>query len=591
MDKPIGVPGRLLMAIATLQGGCLLGLYRIYEHSVWPSDQPVFGVPLWQFFIMFPLLVLLSLSNDNRLRVVWFSAAFTGFSLLFAAYIGWQLSPDGMFSQNSLMFTYCLTMTIVTFKAAMYLQAYAHQGAFSYQSLFTQSWRNFLVMGLALLFVLVVGLLLLLWAQLFKVIGIDFFTYLFRQDWFLFPVIGFAFGVGITIFRDLGSVIDSITSLLQGLIRLLLPALMVVSLLFLLSLAVVGVDTLWDTGFGSTLLLWLIAILLFFVNAVYQDGRGDPIYSPGVHRLIAVGVLTLPVLSALSSYGLFTRIGQYGLTVERIYGLLVWLTLLMFSLGYVWGVLRQRDRWTQTLGQVNVVMGLVMVALLLALSSPFADPRKLSVASQLGRLEQGHVTLATLDVRYFRQHLARPGHLAYEELAAKYGEEYPAIVRRWKHLQHHPAVPQQNGSVWDRIALRPANLELPDGVVRQIEQAHPSFYQGDGVLMPADLNRDGRPEYLLVGMHGGYWGFARFFYFDEGVWKTGMLDVVANAAQPSTDLSIFEDEIQIEAPRYLNVRLGDVLLVPQLQDQSAVMVFQSPDRLMKPAGRTVKPEP
>lgn len=588
MEYRMKVPGRLLMFIATLQGIALLGLYRIYEHDVWPADQPIAAVPLWQLCLIFPLLLLLSLDHGNKARVAWISAGFTAVCSLFAVYIGWQLTPVGQFSGGTLIFTYVLTMIIVTFKAAMYLQAFSHRSDFTYETLFTNSWRNFLVMGLALLFVLLVALLLLLWSQLFEVIGIEFFKYLFQRDWFLFPLFGFAFGVGITVFRELTGVIDNITGLLQGLIRLLLPVLVVVTLLFLFSLAVVGTDALWATGYGSILLLWLTAILLFFVNAVYQDGRGDPVYSRGVHRLIALGILSLPVLSGLSLYGLLARIQQYGLTVERIYGLLVWLILVLFAVGYCWGILKHRDRWIHTLGQVNVGMGLVLVALLLLLSSPVADPRKMSVNSQLARLDQGEVSVDTLDVVYFRRHLARPGHLAYEDLADTYREEYPQVVQRWQHLQHHPAVQVAPGSVWDRIALRPADLVLPPDLKRLIEQTHPAYMQGEGVLMQADLDNDGGAEYLLVGMSGGYLGFARFYYLESEAWKTGQLDVVSTAVQTPTDTSILEEEIEIEPPRFFNVRLGTILLVPKTHGFSGPVVPIRPNLMMEPGAAVAK---
>jgi len=69
--------------------------------------------------------------------------------------------------------------------------------------LFTNSWRNFLVGVLAGIFTLIFWLILVLWGQLFKVIGIDFFMDLFTEDWFVIPVLAVAFGLGVSLFRDL----------------------------------------------------------------------------------------------------------------------------------------------------------------------------------------------------------------------------------------------------------------------------------------------------------------------------------------------------------------------------------------------------
>ena len=98
----------------------------------------------------------------------------------------------------------------------MYLQLHVADAPITYRALFRYSWRNFLVVALTVPLVWGVGLILFLWGALFQVIGIDFFTDLFTEDWFLFPVLAVAFGLGVLIFRHLATVIDGITSLLEG---------------------------------------------------------------------------------------------------------------------------------------------------------------------------------------------------------------------------------------------------------------------------------------------------------------------------------------------------------------------------------------
>jgi len=139
--------------------------------------------------------------------------------------------------------------------------------------LFARSWRNFLVAVLSGTFMAGVALVLALWAALFFAIGIDFFAGLFASDWFLFPVLSVALGLGVYIFRRLTNVIDGITSLLEGLTRLLLPLLTIVFSIFLVALPFTGLQPLWDTGHGTAIVMWLNALALFTVNAVYQTGR------------------------------------------------------------------------------------------------------------------------------------------------------------------------------------------------------------------------------------------------------------------------------------------------------------------------------
>lgn len=556
-------PIRLTMAIATLQGMCLLALYRTLEHKTWPTEEPVYGVPLWLFVLVFPLLLLVSLRQGNYRKTLSMSLVATLPMTLAAAYTGWQLMPVGEFSGGSMMFAFVVSMIIVTFKTAMYLQIFTNGDQMSYAALFNNSWRNFLVVTLSLVFLLVVLLLLLLWAQLFDVIGVEFFGFLFQQDWFLFPVLGFSFGVGIVIFRGLIDVIDNITSLLLGLIRLLLPMVVLLSFCFLASLLMVGTETLWGTGHGSTLVLWLSAVFLFFINAVYQDGQSDPSYSLGVHRFVSVGVLTLPVLAALSCYGLVLRIEQYGLTVERIYGVVVWLTLTLFSLGYAWGVIRRRDNWTITLTRVNGVMGLMLVGVLLLLASPILDPRKLALNSQLARLEAGDIAVADFDMRYVRLHLARPGYMAYQELSEQYGSTDPSVVQRWEREQAFHEGPVAF-DVWERITLRPDDLQVPQDLRQAIAQNH-RHYIPDSALLAVDMNGDDKLEYLLLGLGEGHMGSARFYYFEHNRWMSGRLEVRGLQPQGSGQLA-FEGPVQTEMPRFLNVRIGGVLFLPRVDE-------------------------
>jgi len=585
MEDKQNAPARLSMAIATLQGLCLLGLYRTIEHDVWPSDQPVFGVPLWLVVLVFPVLLLLSLRDGNYRSVTWMSGAVTALFALLGAYIGWQLMPVDQFSGDSVVFAFIFTMIIVTFKTAMYLQVFANGEALQYTALFTNSWRNFLVMALSMLFLLAVALLLLLWAQLFKVIGVDFFEYLFQRDWFLFPVLGFSFGVGIVIFRGLTEVIDNITSLLLGLIRLLLPIVVLLSILFLISLLLVGTETLWDTGRGSVLVLWLTAVILFFINAVYQDGRGDPAYSSGIHRFVSLGVMTLPLLSALSLYGLMLRVLQYGLTVERIYGLLVWLVLALFSLGYAWGVVSRRDNWTQTLAQVNVRMGLVLAALLLLFSSPVLDPRKMALNSQLARVERGETSIEDFDMQYVRRHLARPGHEAYERLAEQYGPTQPTLVKRWGRLQYWYEQREAPVDIWEKITLRPADLQVPEDLRRFIQDTNRHYLQ-DSVLLAVDMNNDDALEYLLLGLNEDHLGAARFYYFEAGQWKQGRLEVRGLTSwQEGSDRLAFEGPVKTEPPKFLNVRIGNALFMPREDD------FFCAYPLPRPVGASPATEP
>ena len=71
-----------------------------------------------------------------------------------------------------------------------------------------------------------------------------------------------------------------------------------------------------------------------------------------------------------------------------------------------------------------------MLAGLVLVNSPLLDFRKLSLASQMARLERGDVTLDTFDFFYIRQELARPGYLAIEQLKASLGDDDAELLAK-----------------------------------------------------------------------------------------------------------------------------------------------------------------
>ena len=424
-DKKL--PNQLLILISLLQGIALLFLHQAMELKFWPHQEPHWLFAMYCAAFVCPIMLLLGLENHNNRKLLKGVSAFTAIATLFGFYVGSQAIPLEHIKVQGLLFAFIVTIAIATFKALMYCQQYASGEPFQYHNLFMWSWRNFLTLGLSLLFAGGVWAVLMLWAALFKAIGIDLFYDVFFEPWFFYLAIALANGFGIIIFRRLTHIIDTITRLQQALVKFLLVILVLVAQLFLLGLVATGLDPLWESG-GSTLILWMQALILFFINSVYQDDPDSSPYPIWLHRFIYAGIIILPLYSAISFYGLTLRIDQYGWTISRCWAALIWLCLTLFSLGYVIGIIRQRDRWLHSLSKVNVSMGLVVLALMLLVNTPMLDFRKISVNSQLSRLEDNQVTLEKFDYRYFRFSLARPGYLALKNIKEEHGDTHPEIV-------------------------------------------------------------------------------------------------------------------------------------------------------------------
>ncbi len=553
-DSPPDIPRAVLLVIAFVQGVCLFALYRSIEAETWPSQSPMWSYPLWTLAVFVPLVVLLALDRLNYREVLKLTSGFAAFLLACALYTGWQAEPFADVPAGSLTAVYAFCMALATFKVLMYLQQRAAGVKLTYQVLFTNSWRNFLIGGLSGVFAAVFFAILMLWASLFSVLGIEFFRELFTEDWFIVPVLSTAFGLGVTLFRRLTHVIDNITRLLHWLIKLLLPVVLFVAVVFLATLPFVGLDALWSTGRGTALLLVLMAVVLFFVNAVYQDGREENPYPVLVHRAIYLSVCVLPVVSALSLYGLSLRLMQYGWTVERAWAMVVWVVLSAFAIGYVFGVLRRRDDWTDDLARVNTVMGLVVLAIMLLTNSPVLDFRKISLSSQLARVESGEIELREFDFHYAKWHLGRPGYLAMEEMKAEIRDSDPdllAMIENPVSLVAGLPLPQD---LWKNITYRPEELELDTALRRKIERRFGLRHSQKALLIETDADEDGEAEYLMLGFFDDHLGMSVLFYQTDEGWRS-------SDAHPLTGgmyEDILEGEISLVNPRFKQLEVGGV---------------------------------
>ena len=569
MNDSSSLPRRSMLIIAVVQGILLFALYRAFDTDAWPSESPLWSFPLWTLAVSVPLLLLLSLDRSNAHRVSKLVAGAAVVLTLLAIYTGWQAEPFGEFALFGLSFAFICSVTLACFKALMYLQQRANQVPLTYQVLFTNSWRNFLVAALSALFVFIFWLILMLWGALFKVIEIDFFHELFTEDWFFFPVLGLAFGLAVIIFRNLTQVIDNITKLLHGLIKLLLPLVVAVAVIFLAALPFVGLNALWSTGNGTALLLWLLAIILFFTNAVYQDGRETNPYSPIIHRLIFLGLCVMPIISALSLYGLVLRLNQYGWSVERCWAFVVWLILTLLAAGYVTGIVRRRAEWTTDLARVNTAMGLVVLVLMLLTNSPLLDFRKISLHSQLNRVESGEIELKDFDFWYAKNQLARPGYLALEEIKQEIGDSDPALLEMVNNpvRQRWGQIIRSTEDVWAAMLYRPEPFDVPQSLKSHINSDYILRYWLDPVMIQVDLDNDGQSEYLMLVLTENGITHSRFYYLTEKGWRDGSLQY----AQWKYGNGIARDaikngEIELIDPRFKDLQIGGVLLQPGTND-------------------------
>jgi hypothetical protein len=569
------LPKSLMLLIALVQGLALLLLHQAIALEFWPQGRPHWLFGFYALAFVCPTMLLLSLEQGRVMQLLRWILPYGLLVTLLGFYLGWQANPLGETRLEGLLWAMVLTLGVASFKALIYIQQRVSGEAFTYSQLFRYSWRNFLTLMLSLFFALCVWGLLMLWAGLFRAIKINFFHDIFTERWFYYPALALAQGFGVIIFRQQQGVIDTITRIQQALMKFLLILLVFVSLLFLVTLPFTGLQPLWETGWGSGLILWMQALMLFFVNAVYQDEPDQRPYPLWLHRFISLGVAFLPVFSAIAFYGLSLRVGQYGWTVGRCWGFVIWGLLALFSLGYLWGLLRLRDRWLERLSWVNVRMGLVVMAIALLSASPLLDFRKISLASQLQRVEQGKIAIDELDFRYFYRQLARPGYLALERIKSEYAESRPELVLKIEASDHiyrryeNSAIERETFS---RSLRRFDDQPLPQGLEEALhlwaKDNQWRFMDNSGLyLQPVDLNADGTDEYLLVTV-GKHQTYLELFVSGEKGWQQASLHQVSYRDDPDTPLPklLEAGAVEVVPPGWQRLKIGERIY--QLQEES-----------------------
>ena len=438
----------------------------------------------------------------------------------------------------------------------MYMQPWAARQDATYGLLFALSWRNFIVVTLAALATAIFfGL-----AQLFGIIVIPI---LLIFNLLAVPVLAVAFGIGIHIFRGLANLIDGIAGLLEGLMRLLLPLAVggqIVSLVALIAVPFVGLDFV-----RTTALLCLQGFVLFGINAVYQTGDKMP-YPKLVHRLVYVGIVFLPLVTALAAHALYLRVDQHGWSVDRCWGAVTCALFGIFSLAYVWLILRKRDAWPSGLGRVNRVLGLLVLAVMLLANSPLLDFRAISLASQWARVESGEVAVRDFDFYYVKWNLGRPGWRKMQELIEEYEMSDPDLAQFIREAK------KKTEQIDWTLVRRPDNVEVPHSVERAAadlleDDWRFGFHWATRDVDPtdwrwiiADLDADGEQDYVLIlasEMHVLGIRVAR----GDGGWQTGLL-APRNLLPAGTNAAevVRDGEIRVAERTVRGLVVGDLVL-------------------------------
>ena len=426
--------GWLRLAIGLLQGVAAWRLLKLVpptypfgppqpQNLSWSEQHPMLFAALTLVTAFVPVIAMAGISRLRRRSL----AAYLGLAAIaLAGLAAYDLWRDPLQQVGALHAVRVWPSFELSFGAAVGLfivnqliehRERGHSLWTHYAEHFEDSWmRGFQLVG-SLIFSLLVWGVLNLGAALFNLIHVAWFETLIQHNWFRCPALAMAFAAAIHITDVRPALLKGMRNVVLTLLSWLLPLVVLVSAAFLIALLVVGLTPLWATRFAASILLSACAVTLFLLNAAYKDGDPGALPSGPVRWAGRICGPIMLVLALLASYAIALRVQQYGWTPERVLSAAVAFVALIYSGGFSYAT-ASRAGWLAPLERVNVFASLVIVAVLVSLLTPLADPERVSVASQLARLTRGRVAPDRFDFEFLRFGGGRFGRRALEGLTA-----------------------------------------------------------------------------------------------------------------------------------------------------------------------------
>jgi hypothetical protein len=584
MDQRVLQTSRIVIGLA--QGILLYWLHWSFNAHVWPATNGYVFAPLLAAGFFLPLIAVSGLGNlRTRTLCIWLAVAamLCGLLAIYDIYRMPALSTPLLNMPNATLRVTPSASLAICLAALLFIAdnlvvaADADRRLFArYPTLFEASWKHGIQAFLAQLFTSILWAILFLGAALFALIKITLIERTIREPLFWIPVTAVSFAYALHIADVRATIVRGTRTLVLVLFSWLLPVMTLLAIGFILSLPFTGLDALWSTKRAASILLSSAGALVFLINAVYRDGEDDNAVILRYCRS-AAAIVVVPIV-ALAGYALMLRVVQYGWTPERVIVAALVTVATCYAIGYAAAAIGSglSLRWLEP---VNVFTTFIIIALFLALMTPVADPARISVNSQLARLQSGIVTPEKFDYAFLRLKAGRYGSDALEALANHtYGPGAAVYAER---------VRSGRPTGLPVVAPLPAPLPSVDKILANITVIYPkgasfpsSFLERDWAADPRrfalprcmtadakchavliDLDGDGKEEILLFTINGtGVPGAVTtvsgvaFKQQDDKSWRQE--GVISNTFCRGFSDALGKGEVESAAPKYKDIVVG-----------------------------------
>ena len=343
---------------------------------------------------------------------------------------------------------------------------------------------------------------------LFSIVNLSYLSNLLDSEMIYW--IGFTLGFNISLVF-LRSVLDiQLSNFASYIARFFLPLLNIVAIIFLVGLVISIVSGMPSTGLGSGTMLCFIVLNIVFINFVYGDGSSQYKFPSWLNNFVLISILLLNALSVLSLYGIFTRVNQYSWSVGRLYAFTIALFLTLIILAYSIAILRKKQLWMLSLGNINKVGLLGLIVIILAINSPIVDFKTITVNSLIAGIENGKIKIDS-SLAYDFKSLGTKGKEAFNTLNEN--PEYKKLFNTNPYSEEKPK------SLQEVLIVAKGSPAIPTSWFAMENQINSAWYctsyysQYDCLGFMADVNQDGKNDIVMC------YSYPSSSSFECGVWQ------------------------------------------------------------------------
>ncbi|MFT4091365.1 MAG: DUF4153 domain-containing protein [Asticcacaulis sp.] len=569
LNTPLSDRQALLLRLAV---GLIFGLILAYfseqidafrkaqdgNYNVWPPEM-VWNRILFATIALTAFVIWAGAGAMRRLSLLAWSV--TAFLLLIL--IGWSQSEGEAFRGYSFMFhadTFLVYPLLFIAHELISSADQARKPIAPYELYFDQAWKRGVQLALSLLFTGLFWGILWLGAALLKFIGFEWFGDLLQEAYVALPLSGLAFAASVHLSDVQTKLLANVRALILGVLSWLLPVIVVVGLIFVVSLCFSGLKPLWDTKAATGTLLGACLAMVLLINAAYQQGDEERPVNIILKLTARAAALLLLVFAILAAVGLSLRVGQYGLTPSRIIAFVGVVVALLYGVAYAIAAVLP-GRWLRMIEPFNIGLAITKVVIFIAVLTPIASPARLSVDSQIARLNAGKVTPEKFDWRLLRFQTSGYGERALDKLITDgKTQTIRDLATKAKAADNRYdifglKIAHAKPSVQNYRIVFPAGATLPETFLSQNFNIQNGYdappCAEDGICDTAliDLNDDGHPELLIR-----YKNTMHTYHLKGGKWSALKVNY---SLDDSTIKAFTEGRITMAKPEWSDVKVGD----------------------------------